>query len=127
MSTSKHILVVEDDPECLAALTELLSSEGYVVDIAENGADAIELFEAGQRPAVVLVDLLMPGLVGNELIEYLRTDEKLSQIPVGIVSGSPHLAPDGYPVFPKPFQLEELLDFVRMGCSSGGRNNYVAS
>src|SRR5882672_142460 len=109
----RHVLIVEDDPEIQAALEELLSHDGFDVSIASNGADAIELLEAEARPFAVLVDLLMPGIVGQELLEYLRGDDTLSSIPVAIVSGSPQLAPVGYPVFRKPLELLPLLDFVR--------------
>jgi hypothetical protein len=55
----------------------------------------------------------MPGVVGQELLEYLRHDERLASLPVAIVSASPQLAPAGYPVFAKPLQLDALLEFVR--------------
>ena len=107
------MLVVEDDAELRAALEELFELEGFDVDPAENGAEAIELLERSDRPCAVLVDLLMPGIVGQELLEYLRGDDTLKAIPVAIVSGSPQLAPAGYPVFPKPLDLGVLVDFVR--------------
>jgi CheY-like chemotaxis protein len=111
-----RILIVEDDVDIQAALFDLLSGEGYEVDIVENGADAISMLEDGARPCVMLVDLLMPGIVGQELLEYVREDVRLAAIPVAIVSGSPQLAPDGYQVFRKPMDLKPLLDFVRGGC-----------
>ncbi len=97
-------------------LCDLLIHEGYEVDLVENGADAIHRLEASDPPCVVLVDLLMPGIVGQELLEYLRADTRLAAIPVAIVSGSPQLAPAGYTVFRKPLDLRPLLDFVRQGC-----------
>jgi CheY-like chemotaxis protein len=108
------VLIVEDDPEIRAALEELIVGEGYDVALATNGADAIEILEDdGERPCAVLVDLVMPGVLGQELLEFLRSDESLCQIPVAIVSASPQLAPDGYPVFKKPLELPPLLDFVK--------------
>lgn len=110
---SGGILVVDDDVEIRSALTDAFEMHGFAVATAENGADAIDLFEQGHRPDVVLVDLLMPGVIGHSLLEYLRRDDALSQIPVAIVSASPHLAPPGYRVFGKPVQLNALLAFVR--------------
>jgi CheY-like chemotaxis protein len=111
-----RVLIVEDDSEVQLALAELLASHGYHVDVASTGADAIDLLESGARPDAVLVDLLMPGLVGHELLEYMRSDHQLAAIPVAIVSASPHLAPGGYTVFGKPFPIGPLLEFVRQGC-----------
>lgn len=117
MASEQHILVVEDDREIGTTLCDLLRNEGYEVELVQNGAEAIDRLEATDPPCVVLVDLLMPGIVGQELLEYLRADTRLAAIPVAIVSGSPHLAPEGYKVFRKPLDLYPLLDFVRQGCT----------
>jgi CheY-like chemotaxis protein len=118
-SPQGRILIVEDDLDIQEALSELLRREGYQVEIADNGAEAIAMLEGGDRPCVMLVDLLMPGIVGQELLEYLRDDVRLATIPVAIVSGSPQLAPEGYRVFRKPLNLRPLLDFIREGCAVG--------
>lgn len=116
MDPHKHrVLIVEDDPEIRAALEELMVGEGYDVSLATNGADAISMLvdDRGELPCAVLVDLVMPGVVGQELLEFLRGDATLSRIPVAIVSASPQLAPNGYAVFKKPLDLPPLLDFVK--------------
>lgn len=113
MTDPRRVLVVEDDREIGPMLRDVLRDRGYIVDLVVNGADAIEHLESAPPPSVVLVDLLMPGIVGQELLEYLRTEARLAAIPVAIVSGSPHLAPQGYRVFRKPIDLRPLLEFVR--------------
>ena len=113
-SHTHRVLIVEDDPEIQAALEELMTDEGYDVWLAANGADAIQLLEERREsPCAVLVDLLMPGIVGQELLEYLRHDDGLRRIPVAIVSASPQLAPEGYRVYTKPNAVTPLLDFLR--------------
>lgn len=115
---SNRVLIVEDDPDIRAALGDMFTADGFEVEVAHNGAEAIELLEAATRkPCAVLVDLLMPGIVGQELLEYLRGEDRLAAIPVAIVSASPELAPEGYRVFKKPLDLHPLLDFVRQGCA----------
>jgi DNA-binding NtrC family response regulator len=115
VTTRSQVLVVEDDVAVQAALDELFAREGYDVTIANNGAEAIEVLESGARPCCVLVDLLMPGIVGQELLEYI--DEQLhASTAVAIITGSPHLAPSGYPMFTKPLGMRELLDFVSAKC-----------
>src|SRR5688572_27568932 len=115
MATRPHVLIVEDDAELRASMADLLKADGYEIDLATNGAEAINHLETA-RPCAVVVDLLMPGVVGQELLEYLRDDVVLASIPVAIFSASPHLAPKGYPVFRKPLDMDPLLAFVR-GCA----------
>lgn len=115
MDPHRHrVLIVEDDNEIRAALEELMVGEGYDVALATNGADAIAILADGNElPCAVLVDLVMPGVVGQEFLEFLRSDSTLCSIPVAIVSASPQLAPHGYTVFKKPLDLPPLLDFVK--------------
>jgi CheY-like chemotaxis protein len=112
-SKTARVLVVEDDPDIQTTLSDLFVREGYEVAVVPNGAEAIMFLDEHDRPDVVLVDLLMPGVIGNELLEYLSTDAELASIPIAIVSGSPQLAPDGYTVFKKPIDIGPLLAFVR--------------
>ncbi len=111
-----QVLVVEDDIAVQAALDELLSREGYDVVLADNGADAINLLEDGALPCVILVDLLMPGIVGHELLDYMKREPRVTDTPVAIITGSPYLAPGGYPIFTKPLDKDALLDFVAARC-----------
>ncbi len=113
MSNRPRVLIVEDDAEVRASIADLLKVEGYEIDLATNGAEAINHLETEIRPCAMVVDLLMPGVVGQELLEFLRDDAVLASIPVAIFSASPHLAPEGYPVFRKPLDLAPLLAFVR--------------
>ena len=115
MSNRPHVLIVEDDVELRASIADLLKADGYEIDLATNGAEAINHLETSMRPCAVVVDLLMPGIVGQELLDYLRDDVALASIPVAIFSASPHLAPKGYRVFRKPLDMHPLLAFVR-GC-----------
>ena len=113
MSTGAHVLIVEDDVELRASMADLMHAAGYETDLASDGADAINRLETSEPPFAVVVDLLMPGIVGQELLEYLRSDAALASIPVAIFSASPHLAPKGYLVFRKPLEMDPLLAFVR--------------
>ncbi|HVK71719.1 MAG TPA: response regulator [Kofleriaceae bacterium] len=114
-----RVLVVEDDDDLRVALCRLLAANGYDVGLAANGVEAIEAVEH-QAPCAVVLDLLMPGIVGQELLEHMRSDPDLAAIPVAIISGSPELAPPGYEVFPKPVDHAALLAFVRSACAPAG-------
>ena len=118
MSKGFQVLIVEDDVEIQTASAELFSREGYEVAVATNGAEAIEMLDGGgELPCAVLVDLLMPGIIGTSVLEFMRNDDRLASVPVAIISGSPQLAPKGYVVFPKPLDAEALLDFVGARCT----------
>jgi CheY-like chemotaxis protein len=109
-----RVLIVEDDPDLQAALETLLVARGYDVALASNGAEAIELLSDREPPSTMIVDLLMPGVVGQELLEFVRDEPSLAQVRVAIVTGSPKLAPAGYAVFPKPLDVARLLAFLRV-------------
>lgn len=113
MAHEKTILIIDDDVHIQLALKQVLMRAGYEVKIATNGAEAIEILDAGRPPMAVLVDLLMPGIVGQELLDYMRNEPGLSNVPIAIITGSPHLAPPGYKVFSKPLDAPALLEFVR--------------
>jgi two-component system response regulator MprA len=111
-----QVLVVEDDAAVSESLRELFAREGYDVALASNGAEAIEMMEEGAAPCCVLVDLLMPGIVGHEFLDYMAHEDRVSDTPVAIITGSPYLAPEGYKMFPKPLDTRALLDFVCTHC-----------
>lgn len=112
MSTKmKNILVVDDEPKILEVVSALLESKGFRVFSAENGQAALEVFHT-QNISLVILDLMMPGLSGEEVCRAIR---KSSRVPVimltaraqesDIVAGL-GLGADDY--LTKPFGLQEL-------------------
>jgi CheY-like chemotaxis protein len=110
------LLVVDDDPEIRMLLSDLFSREGFRVDVATDGAAAISFLEHHEPPSAILLDLLMPGILGTSVLTYLESKPSLEHVPVAIVSSSPQLAPDGYRLFKKPLKFAPLLQFVRDAC-----------
>lgn len=76
-----RILVVDDDTYLNDFYVELLTSEGYQVNSAFNGQEALDLI-AKNPPHLILLDIMMPVLNGNEVLERLKADEKTQKIPV---------------------------------------------
>ncbi len=107
-----RVMIVDDDGDIRDALATLFELHGFDTELAADGAHAIELLEGGFKPDVIFVDLLMPGIVGQELLEYLKSEERFLGVPIAIVSASPELAPPGYAVFPKPVTAKTLIDFA---------------
>lgn len=110
------LLVVDDDPDIRMLLYELFVKAGFCVEMATDGAGAILFLEHNAAPDAIVLDLLMPGIVGTSVLAYLSSRPVLADVPVAIVSSSPHLAPEGYPLFKKPLQFAPLLEFVRSAC-----------
>jgi CheY-like chemotaxis protein len=113
-----EILVVDDDKDIRETLGEILVHEGYDVEMAENGARALELIRRGPTPSLVLLDLMMPVMSGWEFLELAETDQDLADIPVVVVSAMPApLAPTDArggvkACLHKPVKLDQLLDLV---------------
>jgi CheY-like chemotaxis protein len=112
-----RILVVDDSAALRENLQECLELEGYEVMVAKDGATALETLSSGPLPAVVLLDLVMPGMDGRELVTRIRANPRLAG--VRIVMSSGHTAPRtregvAFDAFlPKPFGVDELLAVVR--------------
>src|SRR5438067_858787 len=85
MSTP-HVLVVEDDPSVRGLLQTLLSAEGYDVATASDGLAGL-VKASSRKPALILLDLMMPDLGGVRVLEELRGDPALAEIPVIVVTG----------------------------------------
>jgi CheY-like chemotaxis protein len=83
------ILIVDDDNDVRSALSELLEEEGFSVNGAPNGREALALLRGGNvHPAVILLDLMMPGMDGWDFRSEQMRDPELAAVPVVIVSAS---------------------------------------
>jgi CheY-like chemotaxis protein len=80
------VLVVEDDIVIRGLIATILEADGHRVVQAANGKEALDVLEAGERPGLILLDLMMPVLSGAELIELLQQDVRLAGLPVVVVS-----------------------------------------
>jgi CheY-like chemotaxis protein len=110
------ILVVEDDADIRESLRETLEDAGYRVTTARHGLEGLERLSHIDRPALILLDLMMPVMSGPEFLEALHEDERIADIPVLIVSAYAEVADNttgcvGF--IPKPVPLDRLLDSVR--------------
>ena len=117
------VLVVEDDPSVRGLLQTLLSAEGYDVATASDGLAGLVKATASP-PALVLLDLMMPDLGGVRVLEEMRDDPELADIPVIVVTGKVDAVPGMRSllgeenVFLKPFAVGELLS--RVAAVTGG-------
>jgi len=83
----KTVLLVEDEPALQEAVKMKLEKEGVEVLVAGTGEKGLQILEE-KRPNLVWLDVLLPGINGLEVLRRIRTDEKLKDLPVVIVSVS---------------------------------------
>jgi two-component system, OmpR family, response regulator len=117
-SFGRAILVVEDDQQLREALDELLTEAGYQVTSVSTGEAALRyLCASNPPPALVLTDLLLPGLNAWELAAEMRRRQKLSHVPLVAMTGASIARNSesqlGQPIIAKPFNPEELLAIIR--------------
>lgn len=113
------VLVVDDDPDIREAVQDILSFEGYEVVQADNGREALELLsrETPVRPCIVLLDLMMPVMDGEELVGHLQKVPALAELPVILVTASGRgMFPGIKAIIKKPFEMDELLAAVAAHC-----------
>jgi len=127
MSENKLILVVDDDPDLVEAVSMKLEAKSYKVDKAYDGVEAMEKIQA-EKPALVILDVMMPRKNGWEVCEEIKTEDGLKDIVVVLLTavadsvkttsythhdGKTTLADD---YVPKPIDLDALMEIVDDHC-----------
>lgn len=110
-----HILIVDDDVALLENISECLTGEGFEVSVARDAASALSRLASPPRPALVIVDQLMPGMTGAELVAQLRREPAMDGVRLVLISGLlPQRGPAGPDaVLEKPFGVDKLVGVVR--------------
>tara|TARA_Y100001936_G_scaffold174130_1_gene170600 strand:+ start:272 stop:1006 length:735 start_codon:yes stop_codon:yes gene_type:complete len=135
IETTPRVLVVEDEPDIAALIAYQLTREGFRVETIGNGAEALVAIDK-EAPDLVVLDRMLPGLSGDEVIQRLRDDPETLSIPVLMLTAKREqedriegleLGADDY--LTKPFSPRELVLRVQAvlrraqdtGAASGGR------
>jgi CheY-like chemotaxis protein len=113
----KRVLIVDDNDEGRVVLAETLRMEGYEVFEARNGREALEVLQ-NIDPCVVVLDLVMPGISGEEVLATLRRSGRLEKLRVVVLTGLERDidVPGAYLVLPKPFALHQLVSHLERIC-----------
>lgn len=116
-TASKAIFVVEDDPQIKALLSDFLEDEGYFVRTGVNGSALIAAL--AEPPALVILDVMMPGIDGIEFCRQFRAHPATANVPVVFITAAPpdilatRLKTVRYEqLIRKPFTLDEILTTV---------------
>ncbi|HLK91408.1 MAG TPA: response regulator [Polyangia bacterium] len=118
MTEHERILVVEDDDDIREVMQEALASEGFWVDVAKDGLDALGKLDAGGAAPLILLDMMMPRMDGETFLKALRGRPALADAPVVVISGNAAVREKAKNLqaaacLVKPFELDELLGLVR--------------
>jgi CheY-like chemotaxis protein len=127
MRPAGNVLIVEDDPDIREMLATLLDSEGFHAVGAEDGLEALHLLRTVRRrapdvPCLVLLDLTMPRLSGQEFRRAQLEDPTVAGVPIAVMSGATDLeqrakALGAVAILAKPIDCDKLMDVVRRYCT----------
>ena len=112
------ILVVDDDASIRQLVSDVLTVEGYDVEAVADGYAALAAIDAG-RPDCVVLDVMMPGLDGHEVLQRIRAAERGPELPVVMLTAAADDSQqwqawtEGVDYFlAKPFEADELLRYL---------------
>ncbi len=119
MRIGGRVLVVDDDALLCASVRRILAKEGYTVDVAQNGDEALARVSLSV-PDLILLDVLMPGMNGRQLLESLRNNAATQSIPILVMTAvqgidvTAGIASSSVDYVEKPFDIDELLNKVAL-------------
>jgi len=82
---AKRILIIEDDPSVLRAISYMLEKEGYQVLTATNGLEGLSKAK-GENPDLLILDVMLPGIDGFEICHRLRAESQIAHLPILMLS-----------------------------------------
>ena len=111
-----YVLVVDDDPAIRGLVADALRDEGYLVDLAAHGREALEAMRA-RRPATVVLDLMMPVMDGFSFMQACHLEQLCDDVPIIVISAVADALQRVREVpvhacIAKPFDLDELIRTV---------------
>jgi two-component system, chemotaxis family, chemotaxis protein CheY len=115
------VLIVEDDADLREMMAQLLTLEGYHIETAANGREALQYLSEAPRPDVILLDLMMPIMDGWEFRKRQQDDPALADVPVIVLTALDQAQArardlNGVDFLKKPLDFDRLLELVRRRC-----------
>ena len=110
------VLVVDDEIATRDTLKDVLQDEGFAVEVASNGREALDHLSRIGPVCAIILDLIMPEMSGQELLAAMGAEARWASIPVVIVTSDPTRAPPGRLTFRKPLRLDVIIDTVSKLC-----------
>ncbi len=117
--SSRTILIIDDSETNLVLLDLVLKARGWIIQTANSAKLGMKMINVS-KPDLILLDLLMPGIDGQEMLNRLKSDDSLSHIPVIIVSAVTDskvrkdcLDKGAVYYMPKPVNIPELIEIIQ--------------
>jgi len=107
------VLIVDDERDLREILREAFQDEGFAVEVACVGAEAMQRLARLPKPIAVILDIAMPVMDGNQVWSAMQRDPELAAVPVIVTTSDPTRAPRDVPVVRKPLDLDALIDRVK--------------
>lgn len=123
METPKTLLVVEDESDIREIFKLILEADGYRVETAANGQEALNCLKILPPPNLILLDLMMPVMNGWEFLQMRESMPQLKEIPIVVISAfldklQPGGVLDGAAGFlRKPFDINAVLEMIKKCCT----------
>lgn len=124
-SRGARVLVVDDSPTICAVLGKMLRAEGYEVITATDGAAAIEQVQV-HKPALIFLDVVMPGMNGFRVLKHLRQDARTADVPIVMISGNQQASEQFYlqrcgadDFMQKPFDRADVAERIGQLIAAG--------
>ncbi len=118
---TRRILVADDDPAILRLVTTILEKESFNVVTARDGREAYKILQSDPNLTAAILDVVMPHISGPELVRQMKTEPKMSNIPVMMMTAEqdPKLSQDSFAAgavvfLPKPFTTAQLQIMLQM-------------
>jgi len=118
---NRRILVADDDPAILRLVATILEKENFTVVTARDGREAYKTLQADPEFTAAILDVVMPHITGPELVRFMKSEPKLANIPVMMMTAEqdPKLSSDSFSAgavvfLPKPFTTAQLQIMLQM-------------
>jgi CheY-like chemotaxis protein len=119
-SHTHRVVVIEDDQDLRAMMVAVLAAQGWDVDGARDGAEALAHLARSPVPCVIFLDLMMQGMDGWRFMDELRVRPNLFAVPLVVVSGYGSLdavrSLGAVDYVRKPFRIGRIVDVVKSRC-----------
>ena len=118
---NRRMLVADDDPAILRLIATILEKESFTVVTARDGREAYKILQTDADFTAAILDVVMPHISGPELVRYMKSEARLKQIPVMMMTAEqdPKLSSDSFAAgaivfLPKPFTTAQLQIMLQM-------------
>ena len=109
----EQVLIIDDDDSIVDTIDKVLSRLGFVVKVARDGKEGIDYLEnAPNSFKLIVTDIRMPSINGNQVAKYIRGQDQWKDIPIVAITGFPEDVDSRLfnSILTKPFKIRELID-----------------